>query len=120
MRTAWPFIIKAKAPLLELLPHLDDLYKYLAKDLVITAELSDRHGLEFPKIFEQIKEAYLESVRKNIPQINILLGFDYYWSFERYDGRVITLNEVLLRADLIKANTNIEELNYLIQLNVKK
>lgn len=119
MRGTRPFLIKAKPPLVALLESADEFYGYLAKDVIITAELSDRHGMEFAKIFEQIKESYMASVRKNLPQIDNALGFDHYWTFEEYDGRVTTLSEVLQRAELLSADTQSEELNYLIQANVE-
>lgn len=114
-----PFLITAKPPLVELLESTDEFFRYLAKDVIITAEISDRHGLEFAKIFDQIKESYMAAVRKNLPQIDTGLGFEHYWTFEQYNGRVTTLSEVLKRAELVNANAGSEELNYLIQTNVE-
>ena len=119
MKGSRSFLIKAKTQLVELLEGTDEFYRYLADDVIITAEISDRHGLEFAKIFEQIKQSYMASVRKNLPQIDVELGFDHYWTFEHYDARVITLSEILQRAELVSANTGSEELNYLIQTNIK-
>ena len=117
MRAHRPFLITARNPLLELLEGADEFLSYLKKDVVITAEISDRHDLDFSKIFEQIKKSYMASIKKILPQLDVERGFDHYWGFEDYSGRVITLNEVLQRADLIGVKTESEELNYLIQIN---
>jgi hypothetical protein len=119
MKGSRPFLIKAKPSLVALLESADGFYQYLAKDVIITAELSDRHGLKFIKLFEQIKECYMASVRTNLPQIDADLGFDHYWTFEEYNGRVTTLCEVLQRAELLSADTRSEEMDYLIQTNVE-
>lgn len=119
MRGIRSFLIKAKPVLVELLNDADDFYRYLEKDVILTAELSDRHGLRLDEIFSKIKDSYLRSVSVNFRGVDCRLGFDYYWDFEPYSGRVITLGEVLQRADLTDADTDCEELNYLIKLNVE-
>ncbi len=119
MKGKRPFLIKAKPQLLALLESADEFYRYLAKDVIITVVLSDRHGIEFAKLFGQIKKSYMASVKENLPQIDENLGFDHYWTFEEYTGRVTTFNEVLQRAGLLSGDTNCEELNYLIQTNIE-
>jgi len=118
MRGTRPFLIKAKAPLVELLDNDDQFFNYLKKEVVLTVEISDRHGVDFDEILQEIKNSYMISVSKSLPSIEGKFGFDYYWSIEPYDGRVITLGEVLQRAELIDASVKSEALNYLIQTNV--
>lgn len=118
MRGTKSFLIRAKPSLLDLLDGSDDFFLYLKKDVIITAQISDRHGLDFRKIFEQVKGIYMSSVRAVIPRINSELGFDYYWDFELYDGRVITLSEILQRVPPpLDDGVGGEELKYLIQAN---
>lgn len=83
----------------------------------MTVQLSDRHGLSFAAIFLEIKSVYLKSAKKKLPQLDETLGFDHYWTFESYDGRVTTLCEVLGDAELSSDPAPSLELSYLIQLN---
>ncbi|RYZ91345.1 MAG: hypothetical protein EOP06_06975 [Proteobacteria bacterium] len=117
MRGIQSFLIRARPSLLDLLEGGDEFFHYLRRDVIITAHISDRHGLDFRKIFEQIKGVYMSSVRASIPRINSELGFDYYWDFELYDGRVIALSEILRRAEPLDDGIGDEELKYLIQAN---
>jgi len=118
MRAKRPFLIRAKASLVELLQEADEFYKYIADDVILNVELSDRHGHQFTKIFEQIKESYMMSVSKNLPLLDVKRGFDFYWNFEPYTGCVTSFDEILHSIEQLKPNTSSDELNYLINLNL--
>lgn len=117
MKGTRSFIIKGKPSFFEMLKKSDGFYHYLAKDVIISVQLSDRHGFKFDKVFEEIKILYMRSVAQSLPDLCTNCGFDYYWSFEEYPGRVISLDEVIQIAGLTHSSANSSELNYLIQIN---
>ena len=119
MRAKRPFLIRAKPPLLDLLKDADEFYQNLGEDVIITVELSDRHGFDFGKIFDQIKNSYMLSISKSLPLIKLDHGFDYYWDFEPYKGCVMPFSDVLYGAGQTKRYTACGELNYLISLNLE-
>lgn len=119
MTGTYSFLIQAKPPLAELLESADEFFRYLAKDVILTAQTGDRHGFEFTTLFEQIQASYLAAVKKSLPQIDTALGFDHYWTFEPHSARVVSLSEILQRAELTESNTSCDALKYLIQTNVE-
>ena len=119
MTGTYSFLIKAKPPLVQLLEGADEFFRYLAKDVILTAQIGDRHGFEFTTLFEQIKASYLAAVKKSLPHIDTELGFDHYWTFEPCRTRIDSLSEILRCAELTESNTPCDALNYLIQKNVE-
>ena len=120
MRGKHTFIIRANKNFLEVLKSNHIFYNFLSKDVILTAMLSDRHDLDFSEIYKQIKFCYLNYVAKTIKLIDLSMGFDYYWSFENYSCNVLSLDEVITRAELQNPQEANNVLNYLIQTNFEK
>lgn len=117
MTEAWPFLIQASPALLSALEAADEFCQYLTKDTVLTVQIGDRHGLKMNDLLNEIKRSYLACAAKSCKEIRLDLGFDHYWTFHQYAGRVVTFGELIQRTELVVSDTHSQELNYLIQKN---
>jgi hypothetical protein len=117
MQVTHSFLIQAKPALFEVLKHEKSFLKHLARDVILRLDQTDRHNLDFERIYVEVKAAYLKSVRKLAAGIDETLGFDHYWTFEKSEFQVIAFAEVLDELGLTEPGTGVPELDHLIQIH---
>jgi hypothetical protein len=112
------FLIKPKASLFRLLDKGNKMQQCLRLETIVSVQLTDRHGFDFAKIFDQLMLIYMEAAKQKMHAIDTANGFDFYWSFEPYIGRVTTCESLLRSIGRVSASNEHEELDYLIETNV--